>query len=260
MANLLTWQEIEKELGQAFTPEQAASLKKVLDRVQQIERERATDAYDLKQGLAVLAAAQARTEARLEELAAAQARTEARLERLEAAVEQLAAAQARTEARLEELAAAQARTEIHVADLRGWRLESQYRERALAYFGPLLRHLRVLSLQELEETLEACLSPEQWEDLMQLDLLLTGQPRHHPEAPPVWLAVEVSATVDPHDVERAQRRAAALRQAGCRAIPTVAGEQIAPEAQEAIRAGHLLVLQDGYRLFWEEALAAALSA
>jgi len=54
-----------------------------------------------------LAAAQARTEARVEELAAAQARTDARLE-------QLAVAQARTEAQVEQLAIAQARTEARL--------------------------------------------------------------------------------------------------------------------------------------------------
>src|SRR5581483_10181888 len=57
-----------------------------------------------------LAAAQQRTEQRLEELAAAQQRTEQRLE-------ELAAAQQRTEQRLEELAAAQARTEERVSGL-----------------------------------------------------------------------------------------------------------------------------------------------
>jgi hypothetical protein len=73
------------------------------------------------------------------------------------------------------------------------------------------------------------------------------------------LAVEISATVDQHDVEWAQRRAAALREAGYRTIPTVAGEEVAEEAQEAIRTGHLLVVQDGRSLHWEAALAAALA-
>jgi hypothetical protein len=50
----------------------------------------------------------------VQELAAAQARTETRLDRVAAAVEELAQAQKRTETRLEELAAAQARTETRL--------------------------------------------------------------------------------------------------------------------------------------------------
>jgi hypothetical protein len=175
-------------------------------------------------------------------------------------LEELAAAQARTEVRLEELAAAQARTEARVADLTGWQLEHRYQQRAMAYFGPLLRQPRVLSLYELENELEPRLSAAEWEDLMQLDLLVSGQPRHRPEAPPVWLAVEVSAKVDQHDAERAQRRVTILRRAsGYRTIPTVAGKEVADEAKEAIRTGHLLMLLDGRTQFWEEALAAALA-
>jgi hypothetical protein len=111
----------------------------------------------------------------------------------------------------------------------------------------------------LEEALEPRLPAAEWEDLLRLDLLLSGRPRHRPEVTEVWLAVEVSAKVDQHDVERALRRAAALRRAGYQVIPTVAGEEIADEAKEAIRAGNLLVIQDGHTQFWEAALAAALA-
>ena len=79
---------------------------------------------ELKDAVARLAEAQARTEkrvGRLEEavtrLAEAQARTEERVGRLEAAVEELAKAQARTEERVEELAKAQARTEERLEEL-----------------------------------------------------------------------------------------------------------------------------------------------
>ena len=79
---------------------------------------------ELKDAVARLAEAQARTEERVgrleaavEELAEAQARTEERVGRLEAAVEELAKAQARTEQRVEELAEAQAKTEKALHDL-----------------------------------------------------------------------------------------------------------------------------------------------
>ena len=226
-----------------------------------------------------LAEAQARTEERLtrleatvERLAEAQARTEERLTRLEATVERLAEAQARTEARVEELAAAQARTEERLQNLitvvggmqntlaavKGRQLELTYREKAGAYFGPLLRRLRVLSPVEIEEDLETLLSPEEFRDLLAVDLLVSGQPRYRAEAPQVWLAVEVSATVDRRDVERALKRAALLQRAGLRAIPTVAGEEATLGAKEEAEAYKVLMLQDGRTFFWEEALAKVL--
>jgi len=76
------------------------------------ESPRKSDFDELKGIVKELAAAQKRTELRLEELAEAQNRTESR-------VEELAAAQKRTELRLEELAKAQNRTELRVEELAG---------------------------------------------------------------------------------------------------------------------------------------------
>ena len=82
-----------------------------LERSLDAHRKRTEQRFDrLETALADLAAAQQRTEERVEELAAAQQRTEER-------VEELAAAQKRTEERVEELAAAQQRTEEQVTQL-----------------------------------------------------------------------------------------------------------------------------------------------
>ncbi len=231
----------------------------------QVEELAAAQARTEKQ-VEELAAAQARTEKQVEELAAAQARTEERLGRLEEVVERLAAAQARTEKRVEELAAAQARTEQTIGRMQdrlgrlvGRQLEQDYRDKAYAYLGHLLRRVRVVSVQEIEDRLQAHLPEDQLFDLILLDVLVSGWPRQQPDAE-VWLAVEVSAVIDPYDVERAKRRAAALRRAGYRAIPAVAGEQVTVEAEQAARADHVLLLQDGRVQFWEEALADALIA
>ena len=129
----------------------------------------------------------------------------------------------------------------------------------MAYFGPLLRRMRVVPLNELEDELEARLSKKEFLDLLQLDLLVSGQPRYRPDAPQLWLAVEVSAVVDRRDVECAGRRAATLRRAGCRAIPAVAGEHAIPGAKEEAFTHKMLLLQDGRAHFWEEALQEALS-
>ena len=171
----------------------------------------------------------------------------------------LAEAQRRTEEQVEKLAAALVRLDARVADLRGWQLELRYKERAGAYFGPLLRGLRVFSPHELEDELEPRLSAAEFKDLLQLDLLLRGQPRQRPESPVVWLAVEVSGVVEQRDVERAQRRAAALQRAGYRVIPTVAGEEITAEAKQAARASKMLVIQNGRPLYWKAALETVLA-
>lgn len=218
--------------------------------------------------------------ATVHELAEAQKRTEQRLDRLEVVVAELAEAQKRTEQRVAELAEAQKRTEEAVTQLlafqaraektlarletrqdalRGDQLERRYRERAYAYFGHILRGVQAVSLREIETVLEERLSRDELDDLLLLDVLVHGRLPHQPDAPEVWLALEVSAVVDRNDVERAQRRAALLRKAGYRVVPTVAGEEVTQGGQDAAREGNVLLLQDGRRQFWEEALAEALS-
>ncbi len=219
-----------------------------------------------EQRIEELAQAQVRTEQRIEELAAAQTRTEQRVEELaqvqvrsEAAIERLTEAQARSEAAIERLTTAQLRLENTVGGMRGRELERAYRDKAPSYFGRMLRQVRVASIQDIEERLLPPPAPEALDDLLALDLLVGGRPRQRPDAPEVWLAVEVSATLDRGDVERAQRRAAILRAAGLLAVPTVAGEDAVPGLEELARAEHVLLVQDGRRQFWEEALADVLS-
>jgi len=229
------------------------------------------------------------------ELAEAQRRTEQRVDRLEVAVQELIEAQRRTEQRLEELAEAQRRTEQRVEELAeaqrrteevvrqlvefqiraekrldrletrmdamwGEQLERRYRERAYAYFGQILRGAQAVAVSDLVAELEQHLSPEALESLLLLDVLVRGRAGRQPDAPEVWLALEVSAVVDRHDVERAQQRAALLRQAGYRVIPAVAGEEVTEGGQAAAREGAVLLVQDGRRQFWEEALAQVLAS
>jgi hypothetical protein len=102
------------EIFEAFPEELRLPVARLVDALKADLDVRRTDFAALQGAVQELAAAQARTETRLdrvvtavEELAQAQKRTETRLE-------ELAAAQARTETRLEELAAAQARTETRL--------------------------------------------------------------------------------------------------------------------------------------------------
>ncbi|MCS6863372.1 MAG: hypothetical protein NZT92_23950, partial [Abditibacteriales bacterium] len=220
--------------------------------------------------LEALAEAQRRTEARVDALVEAQRRTEARLEALTARVDALAEAQQRTEARLEALAEEQRRLAEQVrvlteglqrltdtvGGLKGWVLERIYAERAGAYFGRLLRRVRVVEVHTLEDMLETALTPEEFQDLLLLDLLVNGRVRRAPGEPEVWLAVEVSGVVDQSDVERAVRRAGLLRKAGYHAVPVVAGEGATQQGQEAAQAQQVAVVQDGQVVFWERAVAA----
>jgi hypothetical protein len=203
-----------------------------------------------------IAAAEQRTEERLqaltvrvEALAVAQQRTEERLQTLTERVEALAVAQQRTEERLQRL------TDT-VGGLKERVLEITYSDRAGAYFGRLLRGLRVVQVHSLEDTLEAALTPEEFHDLLLLDLLVRGRVRHATEAREIWLAVEVSAVVDRTDVERAVRRAGLLCKAGYGAVPVVAGEQATQGGREAAQAQQVALVQDGQVAFWSRAVAA----
>jgi hypothetical protein len=189
-------------------------------------------------------------------------RTEQRLDRVEAAIERLTEAQTRSEERLtrvegaiDRLTAAYLRMDNTMGGMRGRELERAYRDKAPSYFGRMLRQVRVVAIQDIEDRLRPLPAPEAFDDLLELDLLVSGRPRQRPDVPEVWLAVEVSATLDRGDIERAQRRAAVLRDAGLLAVPTVAGESVAPGIEELARAEHVLLVQDGRRQFWEEALA-----
>jgi len=187
--------------------------------------------------VADLAAAQQRTEARLEELAAAQQRTEARLE-------ELAAAQQRTEARVEELAAALHRTTIRLDALSGDTLELRFREKGPSMLGRNgFSRPRVLTdadwVSYLDDALEAGIISSA--DRAEL-LLVDAAVRARDAEGEVWLVVEVSSTVDVHDVDRAKRRAALLRPMTGRARPAVAGRVFTAGAQEAFRADPDLVV------------------
>jgi hypothetical protein len=112
----------------------------------------------------------------------------------------------------------------------------------------------------IEEALEAHLSEDELDDLRLADVLVYGRPKLRPDVEGVWLVIEVSAVVDRNDVERAQRRAAALRKAGYPAVATVAGEERTEGAQEAASAARVLLLQDGMLQNWEEALGEAIGS
>jgi hypothetical protein len=221
----------------------------------------------LSEQIAALAAAQQRTEERLAALSEATERRFAELaaaqQRTEEQIAALTAAQRQTEQQIAALVAAQQQMErrLHqfaneAAAFRGYLLEERYRTRADAYFGKLLRRLALFRPRDIEDRLEPVLDPDEFADWLETDLLVRGIPRRRPELGEVWLVLEVSGVVDRHDVERAVARARLLRRAFPRALPAVAGERLAPEAESAAAQHHVVVLRDGIVLRWDEALDA----
>lgn len=201
-----------------------------------------------------LAEAQARTEERIARLAEVQEHILERLDRLEATVERLAEAQARTEEKLGDLIEVVSGMKDTQGALRGSVLELAYRRRVGDYFGPLLRRVHIVSPIEIEDDLEAHLSTEEFRDLLLVDLVVSGYPRHFPDASQVWLAVEISGVVDRHDVERARQRAGYLNKAGYRALPVVAGEDVTKGAEAIARENGVVMVLDGWADGWEQAL------
>jgi hypothetical protein len=224
-----------------------------------------------------LVEAQRRTEERLEQLAEAQRRTEERLEALTARVEQLAEAQRRTEARVEQLAEAQRRTEARVEQLaeaqrrteevvqmlvrrtdrliddvghlKGSDIERRYRERAPSYFARILQRIHALSVEEVAALIEIAdtrggLDEAGREAILETDLIVQGLRRTDGED--IYLAVEISAGIGVHDVDRAADRAYLLAElTGKPVIPVVAGQSITREAAERAAERHAWRVLDG---------------
>jgi len=258
-----------------------------LERVRQVVLTR--ELLALPEIVQELAELQRQTSLQVQELVEAHRRSEERLTRLEGTVQELVEAHRRSEERLtrlegtvQELVEVQRRISDHLlrleltvenlvgsvnaladslrtlssdmARLKGFYLEMNYREKAWAYFGSRLRSIRVMVPTDIEDLLEQYLTPKEIEELVQLDLIVSGRLRYHPQRPEVMLALEISATVDRDDIRRARERALLLRKAGLPAVPAVAGTYVPPEARQIAQAEHVVVFEDGRTFFWEEML------
>ncbi len=183
--------------------------------------------------------------------------------------EQIARLQVETDRRFHELAEAQRRTDeqiaaltrvvyaltedvrvlkIDVGDLKGDNLERRYRERAPAYFGRLVRRMRVLSAEELAGLLEDAVEQGQLTEAEKDEAILTDvvvRGRYQGSGAEVYLVVEVSWGVGVHDVERAVQRAAVLGKLGIRALPVVAGKAVTAQAEQLAHEQHVWQVIDG---------------
>jgi uncharacterized protein YoxC len=140
--------------------------------------------------------------------------------------------------------------DLNVSSLKGWELESRYREKAPAYFQRLVRRIHVLFGNELSRLLDKISQPEgrltvpEVEQIAQADVIARGRRRE--DDVEVYLVVEVSWGVGPHDVERAARRAKLLASAvGIPTMPVVAGQTILPEAADLAKRLKVWQVLDG---------------
>ena len=177
-----------------------------------------------------------------------------RMEQLAQTVTHLTEGQERLTARVEQLTEGQQRLEVQMGEVRGWTLEQRYRTHAPAYFGRLLRQVQPVDVGRLAEALREQLEEQELAEVLLADLILTGRLPTPPGPPEIWVVLEVSATVDRGDVERAQRRAALLRQARYPAVAVAGGREVTAGARQVAGQVGVALLLDGRIDGWQEAL------
>jgi hypothetical protein len=244
--------EIAERLSRSFGPEQGRELASVLELYHHDLRENVfqNEFRQVREAIRDLAEAQRRTEERIDALAEAQKRTEER-------IDALAEAQTQTEALLQKLIIVVQAHEVRLAKLDGRTLESQFREKASAYLGRVLRGTRVIAFGDLADELDGVLTEDELDELSRADVILRGRALFAGLRQEVYAVVEVSVTVDQSDVERAARRAALLRKKGWKSLAVAAGEEVPPPIIQNAASLGVAILEDGKQYNWPEALAAA---
>jgi hypothetical protein len=151
---------------------------------------------------------------------------------------------------------------LDIGQLKEWGQEQFYRNRAAAIFGHLLAQGHDATNQVADHIQEArqtgLISDREYQEALAADLLWGGYIRASRQ--PIVLVLEASWTIESHDIERAARRAAVLRQAGLKALPVAAGQEWSPNMQDAARRAGVVILQDGIvdQESWEAALSGTL--
>ncbi len=149
---------------------------------------------------------------------------------------------------------AQQRLEQHMNEIRDWSLEERYRTYAPAYFGHFLRQVQPVHIGRLADALRERLEEGELAEVLLADLILTGRFPTPARPSAIWVVLEVSTMVDRRDVERAQRRAALLRQAHYPAVAVAGGMEATAGARQAASETGVALLLDGRIDGWQEAV------
>jgi hypothetical protein len=268
MLTMSTIPHIRDQLLKEFSAPQADLLAHVVTEAYDSLVTRA-DLHELTGVVKELAVAQKQTEVRLGELSDAQRQTEVRVGELSDAQKQtevrlgeLSDAQRQTGLRMGELADSQKHTDIQFGEMSrvvselaslqqqmlirldrndGRSFELFLRTHLPAYLGRHMRRCRVISAEQLLDTVENRLAEELVDDLLRADLIATAVV----DGTLMHLVGEVSCTADNEDVVRAARRAGLLRAAGIQAMPFVACEAIGPKTLELAGREKVRVLVEG---------------
>jgi uncharacterized protein YoxC len=246
---LLTLPVIVRELaeGQERLTETVAQLAVRLDQL--------TARVDqLTETVAQLAVRLDQLTARVDQLAVRLDQLTARVDQLTETVAQLAEEERRMAEEQRRLTDGQQRFEVQMGQMRGWFLEERYRTHAPAYFGRFLRQVQPVQFGRLADALRERLAEGELAEVLLSDLILTGHLPNPSGPQAIWVVLEVSTTVDRRDVERAQRRAALLRQARYPAVAVAGGTEATAGAHQAASETGVALLLDGRIDGWQEAV------
>jgi len=191
---------------------------------------------------------------RMDQLTQAVAHLTEGQQRLTEGQQRLSEGQQRLTEGQQQLTEGQQRLEVQMGEVRGWALEQRYRTHAPAYFGRLLRQVQPVDVGVLAEALREQLEERELAEVLLADFILTGRLPTPPGPSEIWVVLEVSTTVDRGDVERAQRRAAVLRQARYPAVAVAGGTEATAGARRAAGEAGVALLLDGRIDGWQEAL------
>jgi hypothetical protein len=135
-------------------------------------------------------------------------------------------------------------------------LEWRYRRRIGAYFGHVLRRVCLVDIDLFEDEIEIRVSRDAFIELLNLDVLAKGNVFALPHRPEIWVAIEISSTINTKDVIRARQCADILCQAGYPAIAVTGGEKCSLEATALAQQTNVVVIQEeGQMTGWDEAFA-----
>jgi hypothetical protein len=122
--------------------------------------------------------------------------------------------------------------------LKGMCLEAKVKDNIFSFFSEHLLDAKAVEQEEINKALslameKGIISKEEREEVLRLDLVIEGTLLSTKE--PVFVAVEVSYTIDQNDVQRAVRRAEILKKAtGGMVLPAVVGCRISKNAQKLV--------------------------
>ena len=121
-------------------------------------------------------------------------------------------------------------------------------------FGLSLRQVQPVHIGRLADALRERLQDGELAEVLLSDLILTGRLPTPGGPQAIWIVLEVSTTVDRRDVERAQRRAALLRQARYPAVAVAGGMEATAGARQAASDTGVALRLNGRIDGWQEAV------